>query len=78
MTGTIISWMIAVPLSDPWRAIVVVAEVITLALVLHLVWKLAISLGGRLRHVNSRLNGHYVRSPKVTHAVDAKEEQAAT
>lgn len=54
MFDIIVHWLVAVPLGEPWRAIVIVAEVLAFAFALHWLWELSFELAGGLRKVARR------------------------
>lgn len=54
MISTVGNWLITIPLSDPWQAIVMVLEVVVFALILHMLWNLAFAARGKLSKANSR------------------------
>ena len=54
MFDTIIHWLNIVPLSEPWRAIVLVASVLGFTFILHILWDLALKLTGKLGRRTSR------------------------
>jgi uncharacterized membrane protein YphA (DoxX/SURF4 family) len=49
MLETVGNWLIAVPLGEPWRAIVLVASMLTFAFLLHWVWEFIFAGAGVLR-----------------------------
>jgi hypothetical protein len=55
MLSTIGNWITTIPLADPWHSIVLVAEVLAFAVILHFVWELGFFLAGRLVPAKSRL-----------------------
>lgn len=53
MLSSVGYWLNAVPLGEPWRAIVSIAEVLAFAFILHWLWELGFVLVGRLRQATS-------------------------
>lgn len=54
MLSIVASWMITVPVTDPWRPVIMVAEVAVSAILLCTLWDVALRLGGALRRANGR------------------------
>ena len=48
MLVTIGHWLSTIPLEEPWRAIVMVVEVLVFAAILHSLWELFFTLANRL------------------------------
>lgn len=51
MLSTIGFWLIAVPLEQPWRAIILIGEVLVLAFAMSCLWGLAFSVKARAGRV---------------------------
>ena len=49
MFGAIVQWLLEVPLGQPWRAAILVLEVIAYAFILHLLWELVFKVTGANR-----------------------------
>jgi hypothetical protein len=47
MLSTIFYWLHDVPLAEPWRAIVLIALVLTFTFILHNLWELGYTLAGK-------------------------------
>ncbi|MFH1487059.1 MAG: hypothetical protein ABIH46_13390 [Chloroflexota bacterium] len=46
-----------IPIDEPWRAIIIVAQVALLALALHGTWELTFTLAKKFRQVTNRFSG---------------------
>ena len=54
MLSTVVYWLTTVPLGEPWRAIIIVGEVVVFAFALHWLWQFGFVLAGGIRRATSR------------------------
>jgi len=77
--STVAYWLTTVPLGEPWRALIMVGEVVVFAFALHWLWHFGFALAGGIRRATSRARLHSLgdvsaSSPDVAVAVNPAGE----